>query len=120
MEILLLNILIWLNWKHLLADWIFQTDDMIKYKGIYGNWRGALHSILHAIFTLLVFWYFVSFEIGIIFFVVDFLLHYHIDWLKMRFGCQDIKSERFWYWIGFDQFLHHACYIMYAFLVGVV
>lgn len=114
MESLILKILIWLNYKHLLADWIFQTEDMIKHKGIYGNWRGALHSLLHAVLTLFVFWYWVSLKAGLIFFAVDFILHYHIDWLKMKFGCQDISKKAFWRDIGYDQFAHYNCYILYV------
>lgn len=99
--------------KHYIIDFVLQTDAMVKGKGIYGNRDGILHSLQHAIGTLLV----AVFTLAnpIMWFVVaifDFVAHYHIDWLKMNYGCRDITQKAFWNHLGLDQLAHQCCYLL--------
>jgi len=50
MEILI--VLIWLQVKHWIVDFVLQSDAQIKGKGIYGNRIGISHSLEHVIGTL--------------------------------------------------------------------
>ena len=62
--------------KHYIVDFVMQTDDMVKGKGVYGNRYGILHSLQHGIGTLIaciitiydpVYWIILS--------VIDFVTH---------------------------------------------
>lgn len=114
MELLILSLLVI---KHFLADFPLQTQEMISNKGKYGNFTGAGHSVIHGLFTCMVFIYATPYFL--LFGLVDFLFHYHIDWIKMRFGCQDISNKKFWVHLGLDQLAHYLTYIglVYAYVI---
>ena len=46
--------------------------------------------------------------------LLDFTLHYHIDWIKMNYGNRNIHSKQFWRDLGLDQLAHQLCYILYV------
>ena len=48
--------------KHYIIDFVMQTDEMVKGKGVYGNPKGILHSLQHAIGTLLIAFFFYLFD----------------------------------------------------------
>jgi hypothetical protein len=54
----------------------------------------------------------------------DMLVHYHIDWAKMkvtkRYDLQPDNSERFWILLGFDQWLHHVTYFMIIYFAFIL
>lgn len=106
--------------KHFIVDFILQTDDMVRGKGIYGNTSGILHSFHHGFSTFLVTVSFVEF-FGIISIllvsIIDFVTHYHIDYIKMRFGCRDVTKNEFWVQLGLDQFAH---YVVYIIIIGIL
>jgi hypothetical protein len=104
----------YLSLKHFIADYLLQTDAMIKKKGYYGNITGMFHSILHGVLT---FWWFFFMrpEVAIISGLFDAICHYHIDFLKVNLT----KSEKltpvdkdFWIFLGFDQYLHYMTYCL--------
>lgn len=108
-----------LQFKHFLADFIFQTDRMIVEKGIYGARYGLYHSGIQALGTILAFAW-IHPLLGIICAVLDFLSHYHIDWIKANINNKrnySAKDRGFWIWLGLDQLLHQLTYL---FLVGWV
>ena len=100
--------------KHWLFDFVWQTAEEIKHKGTYLDYRGMVHSIKHGIAT------FVIVKIAGLHFAeagmiggLDFLVHYHIDWTKMRLSNGLTTSEHvFWVWLGLDQLLHTLTYIL--------
>jgi len=47
--------------------------------------------------------------LGII--ALEALLHYHIDWVCMKFGAKSYKDKRYWQWFGIEQFLHNMTII---------
>lgn len=108
-----------LTTKHLVVDWYLQTDTMIKYKGVLFDLRGVWHSVQQAIGTFLSIIWFADFNVAMFLSIGDFLLHYFIDYTKMRFGCQDISKKQFWHHIGLDQYLHQITYlVIVAYLFG--
>lgn len=106
--------LLWLFIKHFICDFPLQACPwMYRNKGTYGHPGGLTHSALHGIgtFTVLAFW------LGMgawIYALIDFITHYHIDWVKMntskKFNLKADNSEWFWIFLGFDQLLHHLTY----------
>jgi hypothetical protein len=116
-EILILLTL--LQIKHWLIDFVYQTDDMIQYKGLYGAGAGVEHSFWHGAATVMILMLFTPIEWAVILAFVDFIVHYHVDFLKMRYGEQDITNKKFWHHLGFDQMLHQLTYIgiIYALLI---
>lgn len=102
--------------KHFLVDFYYQTDAMVKGKGIYGNLQGILHSIQHSVLTFVIVFFITPLPIAFAIAMFDFVTHYHIDWIKMKFGCRDIKNPKFWHQLGLDQLAHQIVYIVIVFL----
>lgn len=101
--------------KHYVVDFILQTDDMVKGKGIYGNPYGILHSFQHGVGTAFasvicitqpIYW--------VVLPIVDMIVHYHVDYIKMKYGCRDVTQHKFWNQLGLDQFAHYTTYLAMA------
>lgn len=119
-SVIMLSVLFLLFFKHWYIDFVRQTDEQVKYKGVYGHPVGLGHSAEHGLATALIFCIFISFGWAIFLGLVDFVLHYHIDYAKMRYGNRDIKTKQFWAQLGLDQFAHQITYlILTAFAVAI-
>lgn len=112
----ILSALTFLTIKHTIADFFLQPAYQYKNKGIYGHPGGLLHALTHIICSTPVF--FIIAPAGIMMALLilsaEFLLHYHIDWLKTNFvkwNGLHAKTEGFWYAIGIDQMAHQLTYI---------
>ena len=67
---------------------------------------------------MLIFMFFVYYPLdAVILGLIDFVVHYHVDWIKMRFGNRDIKTPAFWAQLGLDQLAHYLCYLFLVMLV---
>lgn len=131
-EQVVLLILSLLFLKHFICDWLIQTDEEIKYKGVWGDSRGLLHSVKHGIGTFIVFLTFfillsVKFEISLerayYLSLFDSLFHYLIDFSKQylnRVLGLTPQNKTFWRLIGLDQFLHSLTYIWLTYLFFTV
>jgi hypothetical protein len=109
-----LALLALLQIKHWYIDFVNQTDEEVKHKGIYGDWRGVKHSLKHGIATMLCLASITGWEYIVFCFVLglfDFVAHYHIDWTKMNYGNRDITTPAFWNHLGLDQMAHQIIYI---------
>lgn len=121
-----MNVTLWLMLalfvKHFVVDFPLQKPYQWMNKGTYGHPGGILHSVLHGLFTMLVFWFVAPLACVWLGFI-DFILHYHIDWAKMnlnaKFGWKADKHEAFWVLLGLDQLLHALTYIGLVALVTV-
>jgi hypothetical protein len=110
--------LVLLNIKHWYVDFVNQTMDEVHGKGIYGNWLGIRHSLKHALGTFLVIVLMGAGLVGAgVLAMIDFVLHYHIDWAKMNWGNRDITNPEFWNHLGLDQMLHHFTYLGMVYLL---
>jgi hypothetical protein len=114
------TLLFLLQIKHWYVDFVNQSMEEVKGKGIYGNLQGLKHSIKHGIATFVcvialveVDFVFFAFVIGLL----DFIAHYHIDWVKMNYGNRDIQNPLFWNHLGLDQMAHQMVYIFLAYMV---
>ena len=106
--------------KHFIVDFPLQNSYQYLNKGTYGHPGGLLHSSLHGLSTMLVVWFFAPLA-SVLMGVIDAVVHYHIDWAKMKlnskFNWKPESSNKFWYLLGFDQYLHALTYIL---MIGIL
>ena len=100
--------------KHFICDFVLQTAYLYRNKGIYGHRAGFIHAGLHAAGSLpavLLLSRDPSLIAAIL--AVEFLIHYHVDWLKLhidkRFGLT-MQQSSYWMVFGADQLIHQLTY----------
>lgn len=110
-----LLVLLGLQVKHLLADYVLQTPRMLESKGIYGDPGGLAHAAIHGVLTggvLLLGG--LGGAAAVLLGLAEAVLHYHIDWGKDRVvAWAGLTPEQSGYWaaMGVDQFLHQVTYL---------
>jgi hypothetical protein len=113
--------------KHFICDFPLQMDPwMYRNKGTYGHLGGVCHAGIHAEGTclaLLLVMPKAPEAVGPILLAAfaDGVIHYHIDWLKMRLNARwqlgPTTSEWFWVLLGADQLLHAITYIVIVWML---
>ena len=102
--------------KHFICDFILQTSSQYKQKANYGQMGGIIHSGLHLVGTFVVFYFVVTFEMALLFAVIDGVVHYHVDWAKANLNrhFKLYPNENGWYWVlfGLDQLTHQITYVI--------
>jgi hypothetical protein len=134
--------------KHYLADFPLQRPFMYKNKGVYGHIGGIFHAWIHGVGTFAA----VSVVLGdvgtgALMALYDMLIHYHIDWAKVKITfeegwceyltvvtnpcakCKEIHreipphlaiySDAYFQALGLDQLFHALTYAMIGVFVGV-
>jgi len=114
MEILALLAL--LQVKHWYADFKIQTYMQTVRKGIWLDLIGISHTLDHvwcSLVALTVFSLFVPTSASLILLIafIEGILHYLIDFVKVKYGCKDNTKPLFWNQFGLDQLAHQLCYI---------
>lgn len=99
--------------KHFVADFWLQTSRMIAEKGRYFKRGGIDHSAIHGVFTMWIIYFTIKdYSIAVMLGSIDFLLHYHIDWLKQKLNhSKTYVDKMWWFYMGLDQCLHYLTYI---------
>ena len=102
--------------KHTIADFFLQTPYQYMNKGIYGHPGGLLHAAIHSALTPLVYLALAptSLLIAILIPAGEFIVHYHIDWVKEQAGKMGewtTDDPGFWRALGVDQFAHNLTYV---------
>jgi len=104
--------------KHFVCDYPLQTAYQLQNKGTYGHPGGILHAGIHAVATTIAFLAITpTFVVGVGIVVGEFLVHYHIDWIKQQFMKREgwtTADNGFWVTLGLDQFAHHLTYVAIA------
>ena len=101
--------------KHFLCDFVLQSKWQIEAKKTYGDAGGIVHAGLHSLFTvpvLLILTKAPAYLIAIP--VAEFVIHYHLDWAKMRIDMATgwtQADQPYWVVFGLDQFLHQTTYL---------
>jgi hypothetical protein len=112
---LLLLVLLVLLTKHLVFDFFLQTISQIRNKRLYGHPSGLIHAAGHAAGTSLAFFIITPpIAVGIAILFAEFVIHYHIDWLKEQIGFRmkwQPDQKIFWAAFGIDQWLHQLTYL---------
>ena len=110
----LLLFLTLLQVKHFFVDWVFQTEDEVEFKGVYLHPVGIMHSLKHGLTTFALSLWFFPTGVAALFAFIDFVTHYHIDWVKQNIAKRlnlTTQDGKFWIAIGADQMLHQFIYI---------
>ena len=114
----LILLLVLFQAKHFICDGPLQTSAMVQDKGHYGRWLGIKHAGIHGLGTLVVMLVAsVAPLFAVVFALVDFLLHYHIDFSKeqvVRRQGWTTATPQFWWSLSADQVLHQVSYILLA------
>ena len=124
MNILLLLIL--LQIKHYYADFVIQTHRQVVQKGIYRDLVGISHSIDHVWTTLVVlflfsFFYTISPITIIVISFMEGIIHYHIDFIKVKHGEKNTTTALYWNHFGLDQLAHQLTYlVMVAYVFNLI
>jgi hypothetical protein len=122
MEIILL---ILFQIKHWYADFHIQTYAQTVRKGVWLDLTGISHTLDHvyaSLIVLLTFSYFYSVSVNIIFLLVfvEGLIHYLVDYVKVRYGTKDSATPKYWSQFGLDQLVHQLTYLgMVYFLLKI-
>lgn len=117
-----LLILVVLHIKHWYADFVIQTYKQTVHKGIYRDPVGISHSLDHTCCSLValgILSLFLPIHAGLVLLlcVLEGIIHYHIDWIKVRYGCKDNTKPQFWNQFGQDQLAHQLTYVAMAWLL---
>jgi hypothetical protein len=122
MELLLLLLL--LQIKHCYADFVLQTYMQTVKKGVWMDPIGISHTLDHiycSLIALLLFSLFVPLSAVSILLVsfVEGIIHYLVDYTKVKYGSKDNTKPLFWTQFGLDQLAHQATYLaMVAYLIS--
>jgi hypothetical protein len=117
METLVLLLL--LQIKHWYADFKIQTYMQTVKKGVWLDPIGISHSIDHAwttLVALIIFNLFVPVAAWLILIIAltEAVIHYGIDFVKVKYGCKDNTKPLFWNQFGLDQLAHQITYLIIA------
>lgn len=115
-------IMLLLQIKHWFVDFWIQSYQQTVSKGIYGNLVGLSHTIEHVIGTLialLIASIFVPISPSLMIFLglLDLIIHYHVDYVKMHYGIKNSATTRFWREFGLDQLAHQLTYVGFVYLI---
>ena len=107
--------------KHLLCDFILQSKYQVINKGFYGHPGGLLHAGIHCLLTIPVLLILTQSPAIIAAVVIcEFLVHYHVDWIKARterLRKWTASDHIYWTAFGTDQFVHQVTYIVIVAIV---
>lgn len=107
--------------KHWIADFVLQSEYQVQQKGIYGASGGIEHAGIHGALTMFVLFCFLESLVPcVILAVLDAVVHYHVDYVKARWGTRDPNTARFWRELGADQFAHATGYIWLCWILQPV
>jgi hypothetical protein len=112
----LMFLLLLLQIKHCYADFVMQTYIQTVKKGVWLDPTGISHTTDHMICTLiamLIFSFFVTVNAFAIILVtlIEGIVHYLVDYSKVKYGCKDNTKPAFWTQFGLDQLAHQVTYI---------
>ena len=107
--------------KHFIFDFLYQPPYQWQNKGTYGHIGGIAHSGQHALSTLFILVFFISPHTAGLIAVFEFLIHYHMDWFKMKYnkykGWTATTHNEFWILLGVDQLVHSLTYVGIVYLL---
>lgn len=113
-------LLIGLQLKHFVADFLLQPGWILAGKGDIRLPGGYAHAGIHAVFTAIVL-AIAGVPVGTVFAVllVEFVLHYALDYAKIHYSRNvDIHAQapRYWGLFGVDQLAHQITYMVIGYV----
>ena len=121
MDSLLLGLLVWLQVKHFVADYLLQSAWIIRGKGHFDQPGGYVHAGIHIAGTAPALIYSgIEARLILLLLLAEFVIHFTVDHLKALQGRGkplSPSSARFWAAHGADQLAHHLTYSGILFVV---
>jgi hypothetical protein len=111
---LVVSMLVWLQVKHFVADYLLQPAWILGAKGDFRKPGGYVHAGIHAAGSLpaLYFGGLDATRIALLV-IAEFVIHYLLDHAKAVHGRKHphgVNTRIFWALHGLDQLLHHLTY----------
>lgn len=107
--------------KHFLADFLFQSKEMGLAKGQDIGWKKplAIHCLIQVVYTCMIMvGASLPFDVYPLL-LVEYITHFVMDRIKAhapgRWG--DIREERYWWLLGFDQMFHRLVYLYMTWII---
>lgn len=115
------GLLIGLQLKHFIADYLMQPGWILGGKGDLHQLGGYVHAAIHGVFSIVVLLVFSTplWLVGTLF-VAECLVHYVLDYAKIHYSRGvDIERDasRYWALHGLDQFFHQVTYAVMIYAV---
>jgi hypothetical protein len=108
------GLLIGLEVKHFIADFLLQPAWILGGKGDVTKLGGYAHAGIHAIFSVIVLLIFgCPLWLAGVLFVGEAIIHYVLDYAKIHYSKGvdiDKNAARYWGLYGLDQLLHQLTY----------
>lgn len=103
--------------KHFLADYLWQTEYMLR-KTAQTGWQLPLlsHAGFHGLLTSLILLPPCGLQVSVLLGMLDFCIHFVVDYWKAQKYKAVFASKAFWIGLGFDQMLHHLTYPALAYI----
>jgi hypothetical protein len=113
-------LLIGLQLKHFVADFLLQPGWILAGKGDIRLPGGYAHAGIHAVFTAIVL-AIAGVPVGTIatIMIIEFVLHYGLDYAKVHYSKNvDISAQakRYWGLFGVDQLAHQITYMVIGYV----
>lgn len=110
-----LLVVLGLQIKHFLADYVLQTRRMTIEKGDPSLLGGYAHAGVHTAGSLVVFALLIPLSVWVLaLLAAEFVVHFGIDYFKVH-GSRDVtitgQPKLFWLLHGLDQFMHQLTYL---------
>ena len=110
-----LLLMLGLEAKHFLADYLLQFDWMIRGKGSFARAGGYVHAGIHVAGTVVILLV-LAVPTGFVLLLAacEFVIHYLLDFSKANYGDHVSSADeprKFWALNGLDQLFHHLTYI---------
>lgn len=110
-----LRLVVLLQFKHLLADFMLQNAYILNNRSKWGHPGGILHAAIHVVGSLIVLAVMaVPAQYIVRLLIFEGFVHYHIDWIKDNVGKRyDLTPDNrsFWVLTGLDQYMHQLTYV---------
>lgn len=119
----ILTLLLFLQLKHWYADFKIQTYMQTVKKGVWLHPVGLSHSADHVwttLVALVIFDLFIlqlNFPLMVGLALIEGVLHYIIDYIKVKYGCKDNTKPMFWSQFGLDQLAHQVTYLAMVYIL---
>jgi len=115
--------LAYLLFKHAIADYFLQTRYQWFNKGKYGHLGGVVHSGLHVLLTVPVFFILpgATLMLASVLLAAEFLIHYHVDCAKdsvVKARGWTSTDDGYWRAMGADQLVHGLTYVAMVWIVA--
>ena len=124
LNLLFFGLLVGLEIKHYIADYVLQPGWILAGKGDVMKPGGYAHAGIHAAFSAIVLALLgTPLSLVAMLFAAEFVLHYALDFAKIHYSAGvhvDRRPARFWALHGIDQLAHQLTYaaIIYFVLAG--